>query len=113
MKKVEAHLLTPKELAQTQLLGSKIRRLRYARRMQQAEAALRANMSPPTARKIENGDPSRTLGQVLRYLGAISPGLTLLQLLEDKDPILLAQQAKDQNRRVRELTKAERAKLDF
>jgi len=39
-----------------------------------------------TATLIEAGDPGRTLGQVLRYLGAIAPGMSLLQLLSADDP---------------------------
>lgn len=113
MKKEENLLLSTQQLAQTQLVGERLARLRLARRVRQEDAAIRAGMSRPTARKIEQGDPGRTLGQVLRYLGAIAPGMSLLQLLEGRDPSLVALEASEKRQRVRELSAAEREKLDF
>jgi transcriptional regulator with XRE-family HTH domain len=113
MKKDESLLLTDDEMAQTRLLGERLARLRLARRVRQADAAVRAGMSRPTARKIEQGDPGRTLGQLLRYLGAIAPGMSLQQLLEGKDPSLLALEASERRRRVRELSDEDRKKLEF
>ena len=113
MKKDETLLLSDAELAQTRLLGERLARLRLARRVRQEDAAVRAGMSRPTARKIEQGDPGRTLGQLLRYLGAIAPGMSLKQLLEGNDPSLLALAAAEKRRRVRDLSDEERKKLDF
>jgi transcriptional regulator with XRE-family HTH domain len=113
MKKVESLLLLPNEQAQSLLIGERIQRLRIARRIRQEEAAIRAGMSRPTARKIEQGDPGRTVGQVLRYLQAIAPGMSLLQLLEGNDPSLAALQASERRQRVRELSKSELERLDF
>ena len=113
MKKEEALLLSDAELAQTRLLGERLSRLRLARRVRQEDAAVRAGLSRPTARKIEQGDPGRTFGQLLRYLGAIAPGMTLQQLLEGKDPSLIALEASEKRQRVRELSPAERERLDF
>lgn len=113
MKKDESLLLTDDELAQTRLLGERLARLRLARRVRQADAAVRAGMSRPTARKIEHGDPGRTLGQLLRYLGAIAPGMSLQQLLEGNDPSLFALEASERRRRVRELSDEGRKKLEF
>ncbi len=113
MKKVESLLLSPNEQAQSLLIGERIQRLRIARRIRQEEAAIRAGMSRPTARKIEQGDPGRTVGQVLRYLQAIAPGMSLLQLLEGNDPSLAALQASERRQRVRELSKSELERLDF
>lgn len=113
MKKEEILLLSESELAQTRLMGERVARLRLARRVRQADAALRAGLSRPTARKIEQGDPGRTLGQVLRYLGAIAPGMTLQQLWEGKDPSLIALELTEKRQRVRELGAAERDRLDF
>jgi len=113
MKKDEGLLLSSEELAQTRLVGERLARLRLARRIRQEDAAIRAGMSRPTARKIEQGDPGRTLGQVLRYLGAIAPGMSLLQLLEARDPSLIALEASERRQRVRELSAFEREKLDF
>lgn len=113
MKKEESLLLSAAELAQTKLLGERLARLRLARRVRQEDAAVRAGMSRPTARKIEQGDPGRTLGQLLRYLNAIAPGMTLLQLIDGRDPSLIALEASEKRQRVRELTADERKKLDF
>jgi len=113
MKKMESLLVSPAEQAQLSLLGERIGRLRLARRLRQEDAALRAGMSRPTARKIEQGDPGRTMGQLLRYLGAIAPGMTLLQLLEGQDPSLIALAQSERRQRVRELSEAERRKLEF
>lgn len=113
MKKDESLLLPPTDLDQLKLLGQRLARLRLARQVRQEDAAVRAGMSRPTARKIEQGDPGRTLGQLLRYMGAIAPGMTLQQLLEGRDPSLIALQASEQRQRVRELSQAQRKKLDF
>ena len=113
MKKAEGLLLTSEELAQTKLVGERLARLRMARRVRQEDAAVRAGMSRPTARKIEQGDPGRTLGQVLRYLSAVAPGMTLLQLLEARDPSLIALETSERRQRVREMSAVERKKLDF
>lgn len=113
MKKDESILLSTEQLAQTVQLGEAISRLRLARRIRQQDAALRAGLSRPTASKIERGDPGRTLGQVIRYLGAIAPGMTLARLVEGKDPSLLALAASERRQRVRELSAEERRKLDF
>lgn len=113
MKKVEAKLLNDKQLAQTREIGESLHRLRIARRIKQSEAAVRAGMSRPTARKIEQGDPARTLGQLIRYLGVIAPGMTLQQLLQGKDPSVIFLEESERRRRVRDLTEAEKAALDF
>jgi transcriptional regulator with XRE-family HTH domain len=113
MKKRESLLITETEAAQLRLLGERINRLRIARRMTQLEASLRAGVSRPTARKIERGDPGRTLGQVMRYLGAIAPGVTLLAMIEGRDPAILALEAQERRVRSRRLTEAEMAKVDF
>jgi transcriptional regulator with XRE-family HTH domain len=84
-----------------------------ARHVKQADAALRAGLSRNTAYRLEKGDPGIAIGQVLRYLAAISPGSTLLDLLAEKDPALLALGAREKSRRVRDLTAAELQALDF
>lgn len=70
---------------QASLVGTRLAQLRRARRMRQAEAAQLAGLSRPTASRIEAGDPGRTLDQVLRYLRALSPETSLLQLLQLPD----------------------------
>jgi len=53
------------------------------------------------------------MGQILRYLEAIVPGKTLLELLSETDPALAALSAKEQRRRVRTLSKRELQEIDF
>ena len=53
------------------------------------------------------------MGQILRYLEAIVPGKTLLELLSETDPALAALSAKEQRRRVRDLSKRELEEIDF
>lgn len=113
MKRDEQQLMTPEQMAQARLVGERIARLRRARNVLQAEAAVRAGLSRPTATLIEAGDPGRTLSQVLRYLGAIAPGMTLLQLLQGVDPSLVALAEREKRQRVRTLSAQERQKLDF
>ena len=38
--------------------------------------------------RLEKGDPGLAFGQILRYLDAIVPGMTLLELLSETDPAL-------------------------
>ncbi len=103
-----AHLL-----AQSQQLGAQLARLRIARKVKQADAALRAGLSRNTAYRIEKGDPGLALGQVLRYLDAIAPGRTLLELLSASDPALVTLGVREQTRRVRDLNASELKELDF
>lgn len=113
MKYREAPALSPELIAEARTVGERISRLRKARRLRQADAALRAGISRPVAVRIEAGDPGRTLGQVLRYLRAIVPGATLLDLLTERDPSLAALAAREATQRVRKLSPAELETLDF
>lgn len=83
--KYDESLRTPdvrlKEAAQ---VGAQLRTLRIARGMTQSETAARAGVSRSTAVLLEQGDESRTLSQVLRYLHALEPELTLAGLLTGK-----------------------------
>lgn len=113
MKRDETPLMTPSQAAEAKSIGEKIARVRVARRIRQADAAVRAGLSRSTAALIEKGDPGRTLTQVLRYLGAVAPGLTLLALLQDEDPSLRALAAREITKRARPLTPTELKDLDF
>jgi len=113
MKRDETPLLTSVQVAEAQGMGEKLARLRVARRIRQGDAAARAGLSRSTAALIEKGDPGRTLAQVLRYLEAISPGLTLLALLQNEDPSLLALAARERTQRARPLSPNELKDLDF
>ncbi len=113
MKVNQAAALSPPLLAQSAEMGARLARLRTARQLKQADAALRAGLSRNTAYRIERGDPGLAIGQVLRYLDAIAPGSTLLDLLSENDPALTAQAARERARRVRDLGAQELGELDF
>lgn len=113
MKRNETPLLTPDRQHEAYAVGQKLARLRMARQWRQADAAARAGLSRTTAILIEQGDPGRTLAQILRYLEAIAPGLTLLNLLQETDPSLTALAARERTQRVRALSQIELKKLDF
>ena len=113
MKRNEQPLMTPERLSEARQLGEKLARLRMARRIRQADAATRAGISRSTAVLLEKGDLGRTQAQILRYLEAIAPGVTLLSLLKGDDPSLQALAARETTHRVRELSKAELQRLDF
>lgn len=113
MKYAENSLLTSSRLLEAQGIGQKISRLRQARKLRQADAAARAGMSRSTAALIEKGDAGRTLAQVMRYLEAIAPGLSLLALLQEADPALIALAHAEATRRVRPMSVAALQELDF
>lgn len=113
MKYAETPILSTELKNQATQLGERMARLRRARGIRQADAALRAGLSRSTAVRIEAGDPGRTVGQLLRYLDALAPGATLLSLLEAKDPALVALGQAEATRRVRKLSAAEIKDLDF
>ncbi|WP_245774258.1 helix-turn-helix domain-containing protein [Rugamonas rubra] len=94
-------------------LGQLLAHLRHARKVKQADAALRAGLSRNTAYRIEKGDAGLAIGQVLRYLEAIAPGTTLAGLLNESDPSLSALQARESTKRVRDLSAAELDDLNF
>jgi len=113
MKVTQSALLNSSQAAEAKKLGAALARLRIARGMKQDQAALRAGLSRNTAYRLEKGDPGIAMGQVLRYLEAIVPGKTLLELLSETDPALAALGAKEQRRRARELSKRELEEIDF
>jgi transcriptional regulator with XRE-family HTH domain len=83
--KYDESLRTPEvRLKEAAQIGAMLRTLRIARGMTQSEAAARAGVARSTAVLLEQGDESRTLSQVLRYLHALEPELTLSGLLTDK-----------------------------
>lgn len=94
-------------------LGQLLARLRQARKVKQADAALRAGISRNTAYRMEKGDAGLAIGQVLRYLEAIAPGMKLAGLLLESDPSLTALQVRESTKRVRDLTAAELEDLNF
>lgn len=113
MKVNQSAILSSGQLEECVHLGMQLARLRIARKVKQTDAALRAGLSRNTVYRLERGDPGVALGQVLRYLEAIAPGSTLLELLSEKDPALLTLNAREKTRRVRDMTAAELKELDF
>jgi DNA-binding XRE family transcriptional regulator len=113
MKITQAAALNANLAAEAKKLGAALARLRIARSMKQDQTALRAGLSRNTAYRLEKGDPGLALGHILRYLDAIVPGKTLLELLLESDPALAALSAQEQRRRARELSKRELEEIDF
>ncbi|HVP32473.1 MAG TPA: helix-turn-helix domain-containing protein [Steroidobacteraceae bacterium] len=113
MKVTQSARLTTAQAAEARRLGAALARLRLARGIKQDQAALRAGVSRNTAYRLEKGDPGIAVGQILRYLEALVPGKTLLELLSETDPALAALSARERRRRARDLTKRELAEIDF
>lgn len=113
MKVSQSSALSPELAQQAAHIGQLLARLRLARHIKQADAAIRAGLSRNTAYRIEKGDPGLAFGQVLRYLDAIAPGATLASLLAETDPALKALQSREATKRVRGLSASELQSLDF
>ena len=113
MKVTQSAVLNQSLAAEVKRLGAAVARLRIARGMRQDQVALRAGLSRNTAYRLEKGDPGTAMGQLLRYLDAIVPGKTLLDLLSETDPALAALGAQEQRRRATALTKRELDEIDF
>ena len=106
-------ILASTQLSQSIEIAQCLVSLRLARRVRQSEAAVRAGLSRATAQRIEKGDPGVASGALLRYLDAIAPGITLLQLLSGNDPAIIALERRSRPQRVQDLSKAEIKALDF
>lgn len=113
MKTRQQAALPPEQLAEVARLANALVRLRHARRVTQADAALRAGLSLGTAKRLEKGDAGVAIGGLLRYLNAIAPGLSLERLLAGDDPSLAALEIRERGQRVRRLSSTERDELDF
>lgn len=112
--KIKQQPATPEAIAtQLRVLGELLSRLRLARRARQTDAAARAGIARSTASRIEKGDPAVAVGQVLRYLDAIAPGKTLVQLLGEEDPAVSALAVTEKRHRARLLSETELKELDF
>src|SRR5437773_5825768 len=113
MKVTQSALLSSSQAAEAKKLGAAVARLRIARGIKQDSAALRAGLSRNTAYRLEKGDPGIAVGQILRYLDAIAPGKSLLELLAETDPALVTLSTTERRRRARELTQQELDEIDF
>jgi transcriptional regulator with XRE-family HTH domain len=94
-------------------LGARCARLRIAQKVSQSEASIRAGISRTTACQIEKGSPRIAVGQILRYVDAISPGKTIAQLATELDPSVVSLSFSEQRKRARKLTEHERKEIDF
>lgn len=113
MKVNQFAMLSAQQREECARLGQLLSRLRTARKVKQADAALRAGLSRNTAYRLERGDPGLAMGHILRYLEAIAPGSNLLDLLSETAPALHTLQMREKTQRVRDLTTAELKELDF
>ena len=112
--RVTQGVVLPTRLAdEAERLGAKLARLRVARGVKQHVAALRAGLSRNTAYRMEKGDPGVAVGQVLRYLEAISPGATLRDLVSERDPALKALSARERRQRASGMSDEDLKELDF
>lgn len=113
MRYAESAALPEPLHAQARALGERLARLRRARKLRQQDAAVRAGLSRVTAGRLERGEPAQSIGQLLRYLEAIAPGTSLLALLQESDPSLIALRSAEATQRVRALTPRQLKELDF
>ena len=113
MKKPQNIAMFPHLANELKALGKHIARMRKARRMLQAEVAVRANISRETASRIENGDAAVAIGQILRYLDVIAPGTSLSRLYETQDSALVMLENVEKRQRARKLSPEALKKYDF
>jgi transcriptional regulator with XRE-family HTH domain len=113
MKKPQKTMFTGPLDSELTRLGERIKRLRLARHIVQQEAAIRAGIARSTASRIEGGDPSVAIGQVLRYVDAIAPGKSLDQLYREDDPAEALLRHGERRVRARSLSEARKKELDF
>ena len=112
--KVPQKSALPQSLEQPLLaFGKSLARLRVARRLPQVQVAERAGVSRNTISRIENGDPSVAIGQVVRYLQALDRVDLLERLIDAPDVAVTALEAQQKRRRARPLTPKELARYDF
>lgn len=113
MKKPQNIAMPPSLAQRLKALGEHLARMRKARNLLQAEAAVRANISRETASRIENGDAAVAIGQIVRYLDVIAPGADLARLYETPDPALAMLEHAEKRQRARKLSPKALAKYDF
>lgn len=113
MKKAQNIAMPPHLVQELRNLGEHIARMRKARRLLQAEVAVRANISRETASRIENGDAAVGIGQVVRYLDVIAPGASLGRLYETQDAALAMLESSEKRQRARKLSPKALKQYDF
>lgn len=113
MKKAQNTAMPPYLVRGLKSIGEHIARMRKARRLLQAEAAVRANISRETASRIENGDAAVAIGQIVRYLDVIAPGSDLSRLYQTQDAALAMLESAEKRQRARRLSPKELEQYDF
>lgn len=94
-------------------MGERIARMRKARHLLQADVAVRANISRETASRIENGDAAVSIGQIVRYLDVIAPGVELGRLYTTPDAALAILEGAEKRQRARKLSPQALERYDF
>lgn len=113
MKKAQNIAMPPHLIQGLKSFGEHLARMRKARRLLQAEVAVRANISRETASRIENGDAAIAIGQIVRYLDVIAPGADLSRLYETQDTALAMLESTEKRQRARKLSPKTLAEYDF
>jgi len=113
MKRTQKILMSSEMNFQLAELGKTLAQSRIARKLPQAEAAVRANLSRNTISRIENGDPSVAIGQILRYIDVIRPGASLSDALVKEDIAVYSMENANRPRRARPLSDKELEEYDF
>ena len=113
MKKSQKTAMPPHLTQGLKDLGEHLARLRKARRLLQAESAVRANISRETASRIEHGDAAVAIGQIVRYLDVIVPGANLGRLYETQDTALALLESAEKRQRARKLSPKALKHYDF
>jgi transcriptional regulator with XRE-family HTH domain len=95
-------------------MGARLARLRIARHMPQRVAAERAGISRNTLSRIENGDPSVAVGQVLRYFAVMDKSDIFIDALNtEADAAVRGLAAREKTKRARTLSESELKRYDF
>lgn len=82
----KAPTLYPSQSRLLRDLGARLRAARLRRRLAVTQMAARADVSRPTINKVEQGDPTVTLGTYLRILAVLGLEKDLV-LLAAEDPV--------------------------
>lgn len=82
----KAPTLYPSQSRLLRDLGARLRTARLRRRLPVTQVAARADVSRPTINKVEQGDPTVTLGTYLRVLAVLGLENDLM-LLAAEDPV--------------------------
>jgi transcriptional regulator with XRE-family HTH domain len=114
MKTAQHAVISEQQAQSLKTLGARLARLRIARRLTQAMAAERAGMSRITVSRIENGEPSVAIGQLVRYLDVLDRKDAVSRLVEpEDDPAVRQLAATEKTRRASPLSEQERGRYDF